>query len=249
MSENTTTHSSIEKPGATPGSATPGIDIVDALPELYGLREGSDKSTLRWSLAIAAVFHLVLLAIHFPALTGPREITAQEKKPVFVVKTVRFQPPTPRQQQQVPKPKARKIPIPDPTPTEPEPIVEDELEIPDLDFPNLGDVAFGIPDAPPGLPGDPLQVGGDVMAPRKLHAPPPAYTEEARKARVQGAVILQAVIDSMGDVSDVKVLKGLSLGLTDSAVNTVKQWKYEPATQDGMPVPVYLNLVVTFSLQ
>ncbi len=62
-------------------------------------------------------------------------------------------------------------------------------------------------------------------------------------------MILQAIIDAMGNVADVQVLKGLPLGLTESAIETVKEWQYKPATLDGKPVAVYLNLLINFSLQ
>ena len=93
-----------------------------------------------------------------------------------------------------------------------------------------------------------MEVGGGVRAPVKIFAPEPRYTEEARRARIQGMVILRAVIDEHGDVADVKVLKDLPLGLVESAIETVKQWKYEPATLDGEPVPVYFIISVGFHL-
>ncbi len=62
-------------------------------------------------------------------------------------------------------------------------------------------------------------------------------------------MILQAIVDAMGNVSQVQVLKGLPLGLTESAIETVQGWRYKPATLDGQPVAVYLNLLINFSLQ
>ena len=94
-----------------------------------------------------------------------------------------------------------------------------------------------------------MQIGNGVTAPKKLFSPQPRYTEEARQGRIQGTVILQAVVDAAGNITDVKVLKGLPLGLNDSAVETVQTWKYEPAKLDGKPVAVYLSLLVNFSLQ
>ncbi|NNE58322.1 MAG: energy transducer TonB [Hellea sp.] len=95
----------------------------------------------------------------------------------------------------------------------------------------------------------PIYVGGDVAAPKAISKPKPSYTEIARKARVQGVVIVQAIIDKNGNVTSVKVLKGLPMGLDENAVNTVKQWKFEPATLNGKPVEVYYNLTVNFTLQ
>ncbi len=162
---------------------------------------------------------------------------------------MRFQPPPPKQQQEIPKPKAKKVPIPDPTPDEPEPIRIEEPE-PEVDLPDVDDIVFGIPDAPPVQePEGPIHVGGDVKAPVKVNAPQPQYTEIARKARIQGVVIVQAIIDKGGNVTNVKVLKGLPMGLSEEAVKAIKQWSFKPATLNGKPVDVYYNLTVNFRLQ
>jgi protein TonB len=92
-------------------------------------------------------------------------------------------------------------------------------------------------------------MGGDIAPPVKVFSPQPGYTEEARQARVQGIVILQAIIDAEGNVTDVRVLKGLPEGLAESAVETVRNWRFKPATLEGKPVPVYFNFTINFSLQ
>lgn len=76
----------------------------------------------------------------------------------------------------------------------------------------------------------------------------PSYTAAARRARVEGVVILDAVIDRIGQVTDVKVLKALSLGLTESAVRAVESWRFEPARLGGRPISVRYNLTVRFGL-
>ena len=95
----------------------------------------------------------------------------------------------------------------------------------------------------------PRYITGNVTEPELIGGPEPQYTVIARAARIQGVVILQATISERGDVSDIKVLKGLSYGLTEAAVAAAKQWKYKPATLDGMPVAVYHTLTVSFGLQ
>ena len=95
----------------------------------------------------------------------------------------------------------------------------------------------------------PMFVGGDIVAPVRIYAPPPQYTEEARQARIQGAVIVQAIIDCRGFVTEVNVLRGLPLGLSEAAVHAISQWRFEPATINGMPISVYYNLAVNFRLQ
>lgn len=97
--------------------------------------------------------------------------------------------------------------------------------------------------------GGPYKVEGDIQHPRAIHRVPPSYTEEARKERVQGVVILQAVINAQGRVEEVKALKELPKGLTEAAVEAVRQWRFEPALDgDGNPVSVYYNLTINFRL-
>lgn len=91
--------------------------------------------------------------------------------------------------------------------------------------------------------------GEDVMAPRAIHKPPPMYTETAREERIQGLVILRLVIDETGRVTDVEVLKGLPYGLTETAMQTVEQWRFEPATHRGKPVSVLYNITINFRLK
>jgi len=77
----------------------------------------------------------------------------------------------------------------------------------------------------------------------------PVYTETARRARVQGIVIVEAIISRTGQVENVRVLKGLPMGLDQAAVDAVKRWRFRPATQGGRPVNVYFILTVNFKVQ
>jgi len=211
----------------------------------------NDRKIRGWSLVAALVVHLVLLVIVFPELTAKPKAVASGPKKLYLVQPVRFQPPPPKQQREIPKRKAKKIPIPDPTPDEPEPLQIEEPTLPEIDLADFDGVVFGIPDAPPrsGPPGDPMQVSGDVQPPQKILAPQPRYTEEARQARIQGVVILQAIVDTVGNVTDVEIIKGLPLGLSESAIEAVSAWKFRPATLEGVPVAVFFNLTVSFRLQ
>lgn len=212
-------------------------------------RDRADRRRLRWFVLAAAALHLLLLGVHLPDL-GDHALEPATASKVFVVQPVRFQPPPPAAQREIPKPKTRKVPIPDPTPDDPEPIRIDE-ELPDVELPSPDVTFFGLPDAPPGpaLPQGIMEVGGEVSAPVRLVDPPPTYTEEARAGRVQGVVILRLVIDREGAVRDVRVVKGLPMGLSERSVETVQGWRFEPARRNGEPVPVYYTLTVSFTLQ
>lgn len=228
------------------GEGRPAIPTGDL--ETFAREYDEDRKTMRIALAIAAVFHAVLLIVTFPELVA-EEAPPPDKPKVYVVQQVRFKPPPPEQQRELPKPKAKKVPIPDPTPDEPEPIRLPEEIDQDIDLPET-DVVFDIPEGPPPAePTGPIQVGGDVKAPIKEYAPQPQYTEIARKARIQGVVIVQAIIDKQGNVTDVKILKPLPMGLDKAAADAVEKWKFKPATLNGKPVDVYYNLTVNFTLQ
>ncbi|MCB1008712.1 MAG: energy transducer TonB [Acidobacteria bacterium] len=233
----------IKKP-AGGGTATTGDDW-----QTFALEYDEDRKKLRWAIGIAVALHVILFLIHLPEIVRG-DLKPAEKPKVYVVQQIRFKPPPPQQQQQeLLKPRAKKVPIPDPTPDEPEPIriieeVQQEIDIP------IDDSVIGIPEGPPpSEPEGPIQVGGDVRPPEKISAPQPQYTEIARKARIQGVVIVQAIIDKQGNVTNVKVLKGLPMGLEEAAVDAIKQWKFRPATLNGKPVTVYYNLTVNFKLQ
>lgn len=94
----------------------------------------------------------------------------------------------------------------------------------------------------------PIRVQGDVQPPIAIQKPGPSYTAQAKEAGVEGVVIVQAVVETDGTVSAVKVLKELSDGLTESAVETILQWVFEPALLNGRPVAVYHVLTVNFRL-
>lgn len=216
-------------------------------------RDRADRRRLTRIVIAAAALHLALLAIRLPDLGAPPLEPAAAPR-VFVIRPVRFQPPPPAARREIPKPKVRRVPVPDPTPDDPEPIrVERELPV-ELDLPPADALFAGIPDGPPGpprpaLPAGILEVGGEVTAPVKLHAPRPLYTEEARAARLQGVVIVRAIIDADGSVRDVEVLKGLPLGLAERTVEAVREWRFEPALRGGVPVPVFFNITVSFTVQ
>lgn len=111
----------------------------------------------------------------------------------------------------------------------------------------VGGVIGGVPSAAPA-PVEPLRVGGQIEAPRKLRDVAPEYPELARRAGVEAVVILEATIDTGGRVSDVRVLRGHPL-LDEAALEAVRQWAYVPTLLNGVPVPVLMTVTVNFRLE
>jgi len=208
------------------------------------------RRAVRLGIVAAVVFHIVLFFLVFPSYYEETILKVGSVPRVYRLKAVSFQPPPkPRVQRRVTTPKARMVPVPDATPDDPEPLVHDDaMDTSDLDFPDVGDSVV-IPKGPAGPAIGPMQISGNVLAPVRVHSPDPHYPEEARHARVQGVVILQTIIDKVGNVTDIKVLKGLPSGLTEAAVAAVSSWRFTPATLEGKPVAVYYLVTVSFSVQ
>lgn len=93
-----------------------------------------------------------------------------------------------------------------------------------------------------------FSVGGGVSAPVAIYSPEPAYSEEARKAKFSGIVLLWIVVDAQGAVRDVRIAKDLAMGLGEEAEKTVRTWKFKPALRQGVAVPVQVQVEVSFRL-
>jgi len=118
----------------------------------------------------------------------------------------------------------------------------------------------GAPDGVPGGTGDLLSSGSgpgtpisasapDVVPPRLISQAQPEYPEAARRARLQGAVLLQAVIGASGLVEDVRVVSSASPLFEEAAIRAVRQWRYAPATLARRAVRVYLTVTMNFTLR
>jgi protein TonB len=99
-----------------------------------------------------------------------------------------------------------------------------------------------------GTGGGAFRIGGNVSAPTCMYCPDPEYSEEARKARHQGVVVLWAIVDENGKPRDIRVQKSLGLGLDEAAVRAVQNWRFKPAERFGKAVPVYMAIEVNFHL-
>jgi len=99
-----------------------------------------------------------------------------------------------------------------------------------------------------GTGGGVYSVGGGVSEPIAIFRPDPPYSEEARKAKLQGTVTLSIIVDAQGNVHDVHVIKPVGMGLDERAADTVATWKFKPAMRNNSPVPVRVLVEVTFRL-
>jgi TonB family protein len=99
-----------------------------------------------------------------------------------------------------------------------------------------------------GIGGGVFRVGGGVSAPQVVFKVDPEYSEQARKAKYQGTVVLNLVVQKDGSVRDIKILQPLGLGLDEKAIEAVKQWRFKPGQRNGESVDVAAIIEVTFRL-
>jgi protein TonB len=92
--------------------------------------------------------------------------------------------------------------------------------------------------------------GAGVSAPKLIKQVKPNYTPEAKAARIQGTVLIEAVIREDGAVGDVRIVRSLDAkyGLDNEAVKAAKQWTFSPGQKDGKPVPVLVTIELAFTL-
>jgi protein TonB len=96
--------------------------------------------------------------------------------------------------------------------------------------------------------GGPRRIGGGVSAPEVIYSVEPEFSEEARKAKVAGNVLVSLWVEPNGLPSHVRVVRGVGMGLDEKAVEAVKQYKFKPAMENGKPVEVELNIEVNFQI-
>jgi TonB family protein len=97
--------------------------------------------------------------------------------------------------------------------------------------------------------GEPVyKAGGDVIAPRAVYAPDPEYSEEARRAELQGQCVLWMVVGADGKPRDVRIARSLDSGLDEKSIEAIRTWRFEPARKDGQAVAVQINVETSFRL-
>jgi len=101
---------------------------------------------------------------------------------------------------------------------------------------------------PPPKPAGPVPVGGKILPPRKIHNQVPVYPPMALAARVEGTVIIEAVISTTGTVQEARVVTSVPL-LDEAALAAVRQWVFTPTLLNGVPVPVIMTVKVEFMLR
>jgi hypothetical protein len=167
---------------------------------LFASMSHAGEGKVKW-IAFGAAFliHAIILLINFPEFK--QAVAPKKRQNVIIVKKYVPPPPKIERKQVVKKKLTRKVPIPDPTPDEPEPIREPEPDIAPEPLPPDVEFLIGVPEPPP--PSGPLIAGvGDVTNPVLIPESKiePEYPELARVARLEGNVILQAIIHSDGSV-------------------------------------------------
>jgi protein TonB len=93
-----------------------------------------------------------------------------------------------------------------------------------------------------------FKIGGGVAAPQVIYAPEPEFTEQARQAKVTGKVVVYLQVNPEGRPMHVRIVRGLGMGLDQKALEAVRQYKFKPATKDGHPVTVEMNIEVNFHI-
>ena len=212
-----------------------------------------------YTIALSIVVHVLAAcaAVMVPVLATdelPAPRTATEF--IQVVPPPQPPPPAPVKSTQVIQPaQTDAAPLDVPDGIQPEPAVVPDVDAPPIDH---GIISFGncdscaIADVPPPPPPmssqEPIHVGGNIKPPQKLTDVAPVYPPIARAARVEGVVILEAVIGEDGSVREVKVLRSVPL-LDSAASDAVRQWRFTPTLLNGEAVPVVMTVTVAFRLR
>jgi TonB family protein len=215
-------------------------------------RDPSSAVGFRVGVAAALLIHAAVFAVTWPTIA---QAPPADPEPLLI----RFPITNLRPVDPPPEPVLREVPLAQRSsgppivsvPPEHDPISALAIE----ELPPLGATTWVAPPivAPPpeiaAPTSEPVLVGGKVAAPEVVFRVEPRYTEPARRAGIQGVVILDLVIGTGGSVESVAVLRGLPLGLTESATDAVEQWRFAPSTLDDLPVRVRYILTVRFTLE
>jgi protein TonB len=111
--------------------------------------------------------------------------------------------------------------------------------------PGLGDGFDG------GTGGEAFRLGAGITPPTELRRGVPQYTTDAMRARVQGSVIVECVVQTTGTCTNIRIVRALepSFGLNDEAIKAARQWRFKPGTRRGEPVPVFVTMEIEFVIR
>ena len=113
----------------------------------------------------------------------------------------------------------------------------------------LGDgCCGGIGDSTSGTPGSSVYRGRGVTPPQLIYKVEPEFSEEARKAKHQGVVLLTIDVDPSGNVRNIRIRRSLGLGLDEKAVDAVSHWRFRPGILNGKPATTEATVEVNFQL-
>jgi TonB family protein len=102
-----------------------------------------------------------------------------------------------------------------------------------------------------GFGGGAYRPGNGVTSPVPLRRVPPAYTADAMRARAQGVVAIECVVEPNGECGELRVVRAFKPphGLDQEAIAAARRWRFRPGTRDGQPVPVLVNLEIEFNIR
>ena len=100
-----------------------------------------------------------------------------------------------------------------------------------------------------GAGGGPYRPGAGITPPAIRHEVEPGYTEEARRRRIEGEVVLEVIVLADGSVGDIRILRSLGYGLDEAAVRAMREWRFVPARRQDVPVAVFVEVSMEFRLR
>lgn len=226
------------------------------------MKEGL-RRYLKGSVPISIGLHLLVLFLVFVI-----PLTANIVLPMVTVSLpdyVRLAPLPPPPEAPAPTPRRTSEPAPSPgAPTIAPRDIFPEPENPPVYAPTGTPVIGGLPSSgvpgavldaprvvappPPPKPSGPVRVADLPVPPRKIVDARPLYPEIARQAKREGTVVMEAVLDTTGRVTQLRVIQSVPL-LDQPALDAVRQWRYTPTTIGGQPVSVLMTITITFKLQ
>ena len=258
-------------PGRTssPPSPQPGA-VGGPLPLLTTLRKNGNGRRWRIGAGFLVQGLLVVLVLLLPLLLPDQLAPASPDRPIILIPPQRGEPSGNPQARQARDPRSlararRPTDLTVPIRFRARPVAGGEGSVTQAGIgPGLGDVPPGIPEGleggmRPGLgqtvgpqpqlppPQGPMRVGGRVRSPRLLYRVEPDYPLLAKRAHIEGTVVLEAILGRDGRVQQITVKSGHPL-LIPAATTAVSQWVYEPTYLNDQPVPVILQVVVNFRL-